>query len=320
MKWHSAVMVLAAALLASGPVRAKDQYPASAITVVVPLAPGTTADILARLFGEEMSNRFGQQVIVSNRPGAGGLIAAQAVASAPADGYTLLLANSGHAILGALNKKLPFDPIGDFAGVSMIGEAAAIAVAPPSLGTRDLKAFVGLAKASPGSINYGSAGIGTATHIAGAYFAKQAGIEMVHVPYKTGSALIADLVASRIQVTFAPAAFTLPMLQDGKLVALAVASREPMRSPVAVPSAVSSGVDYEYATWYGFLAPARTPKPILQTLSTAISQVEPQLRANIISQGIEPRTVALAAFDTHIRQEMTRLAPLLKGMGDQVGN
>jgi tripartite-type tricarboxylate transporter receptor subunit TctC len=321
MKWSWAVATLLAAMLVpSGPVQAKDQYPGSAITVVVPLAPGTTADILARLFGEKLSHRFGRQVIVSNRPGAGGLIAAQAVASAPADGYTLLLANSGHAILGVLSKHLPFDPIGDFAGVSMIGEAAAIAVVPPSLGPRTLEAFVNLAKAAPGSINYASAGIGTATHLAGAYFAKQAGIEMVHVPYKTGSALVADLVAGRVQVTFAPAAFTLPMLQDGKLLALAVSSREPMHSPIAVPAALSSGIDYQYATWYGFLAPAKTPTAVLQTLSAAISEIRPELRGNIISQGIEPRTFALADFDSHIRREMERLAPLLKDMGDHVGN
>jgi tripartite-type tricarboxylate transporter receptor subunit TctC len=321
MKWGWAVaMVLAATLAPSDAVRAKDQYPVSAITVVVPLAPGTTADILARLFGEKLSKRFGEQVIVSNRSGAGGLIAAQAVASAPADGYTLLLANSGHAILGALNKNLPFDPIGDFAGVSMVGEAAAIAAVPPSLGLRTLDAFVNLAKAAPGSINYGSAGIGTATHLAGAYFAKQAGIEMVHVPYKTGSALIADVVAGRVQITFAPAAFTLPMLQDGKLLALAVSSRDPMRNPIAVPTALSSRIDYEYATWYGFLAPAKTPTALLQKLSSVISEIGPELRDNLVSQGIEPRAIALADFDSHIRQDMARLAPLLKSMGDHVGN
>ena len=232
-----AAIALAAVLAPAAPARALDPYPVRAITVVVPLAPGTTADFLARLFAERLSGRLGQQVVVSNRAGAGGLIGAQAVATAPADGYTLLLANSGLTILSALNKDVPFDPVRDFAGVAMIGEAAAIVAVPPSLGPRDLKSFVDLAKAAPGTINYASAGIGTATHLAGAYFARQAGIEMVHVPYKTGSALVADLVAGRVQATFAPAAFMLPMLQDGKLRALAVAALEPMRGPVAVPTA-----------------------------------------------------------------------------------
>ena len=317
-----AAIALAAVLAPAAPARALDPYPVRAITVVVPLAPGTTADFLARLFAERLSGRLGQQVVVSNRAGAGGLIGAQAVATAPADGYTLLLANSGLTILSALNKDVPFDPVRDFAGVAMIGEAAAIVAVPPSLGPRDLKSFVDLAKAAPGTINYASAGIGTATHLAGAYFAHAAGISMVHVPYRAGSTLIADLVAGRVQATFAPAAFMLPMLQDGKLRALAVAALEPMRGPVAVPTAHASGVDYDYATWYGFLAPANTPAVVLQDLGTAISEVaqDTDLRGRITAQGIEPRAIALRDFDAHIRREMERLAPLTKSLGSELGN
>jgi tripartite-type tricarboxylate transporter receptor subunit TctC len=310
------------AAVAPAAAMAADAYPVRAMTVVVPLAPGTTADFLARLFSDRLSGRLGQQVVVQNRPGAGGLIAAQAVASAPADGYTLLLANSGHTILGTLNKDLPFDPVRDFTGVAMIGEAAAIVAVPPSLGPRNLGAFVELARAAPGTVNYASAGIGTSTHLAGAYFAHAAGISMVHVPYRTGSTLIADLVAGRVQVTFAPAAFILPMLQDGKLLALAVSSSQPMRSPVAVPTAHASGIDYDYATWYGLLAPANTPATILQTLSTAMSELgrDAELKGRIIAQGIEPRALVLADFDAHIRRDMERLAPLMKSLGGELGN
>ncbi len=317
-----AAAALAATLMLATPVRAQEPYPSSPITVVTPLAPGTTIDILARLYGERLSRRFGQQVIVSNRPGAGGLIAAQAVVTAPADGYTLLLANSGHAILGTLNKNLPFDPVRDFAGISLIGETAAVVVVPPSLGTRTLRQFVDLAKAKPGTINYASAGIGTATHLAGAYFAKQAGIDMVHVPYKMGSAMIADLLEGRVQATFSPAAFTLPMLQDGRLLALAVSSSEAMRDPIAVPSALSAGIDYQYATWYGFLAPAKTPAAILQTLNRAIAEAgrDGELQAKIVAQGIAPRSIALRDFDAHIGREMDRLDPLLKTIAGQIGN
>jgi tripartite-type tricarboxylate transporter receptor subunit TctC len=304
------------------PLRAQEHYPSSTITVVTPLAPGTTIDILARLYAERLSRRFGQQVIVSNRPGAGGLIAAQAVATAPADGYTLLLANSGHAILGTLNRNLPFDPVRDFAGISLIGETAAVVTVPPSLGARTLRQFVDLAQAKPGFINYGSAGIGTATHLAGAYFARQAGIDMVHVPYKMGSALIGDLLEGRIQATFSPAAFTLPMLQDGRLLALAVSSSEAMRDPIAAPSALSASIDYQYATWYGFLAPARTSATILQTLNRAIAEAgrDGELQAKIVAQGIAPRSIALRDFDAHIGREMERLDPLLKTIAGQIGN
>src|SRR5215472_10538352 len=221
-----ATVVLAAAMAVGAPAAAQEQYPSRMITVAVPLTAGTTIDILARLYAESLSKRFGQQVIVANRPGAGGLIAAQAVATAPADGYTVLLANSGHAILGTLNKNLPFDPIGDFAGVSLIGDAPTLVNVAPSLGVRTLTEFVDLAKAKPGTINYGSAGIGTATHLAGAYFASRTGTELVHVPYTVSSTIIADLLGGRIHVTFAPAAFTLPLLQDGRLLALAVAADE----------------------------------------------------------------------------------------------
>ena len=317
-----AAAALAAMFVLAMPVRAQEQYPSSAITVVTPLAPGTTIDILARLYGERLSRRFGQQVIVSNRPGAGGLIAAQAVATAPPDGYTLLLVNSGHAILGTLNKNLPFDPVRDFAGITLIGETAAVVVVPPSLGTRTLRQFVELAKAKPGTINYASAGIGTATHLAGAYFAKQAGIDMVHVPYKMGSAMIADLLEGRVQATFSPAAFTLPMLQDGRLLALAVSTREAMHDPVAAPSALSAGIDYEYATWYGFMAPAKTPAAILQALSRAIAEAgrDGELQAKIVAQGIAPRSIALRDFDAHISREMERLDPLLRAIASQIGN
>jgi tripartite-type tricarboxylate transporter receptor subunit TctC len=292
---------------------AQEHYPSRLITVVVPLTAGTTIDILARLFAESLSKRFGQQVIVANRPGAGGLIAAQAVATAPADGYTVL-ANSGHAILGTLNKNLPFDPIGDFAAVSLIGDTPTLVTVAPSLGVRSLTEFVALAKAKPGAINYGSAGVGTATHLAGMYFAAQTGTDLVHVPYTVSSTIIADLLGGRIHVTFAPPAFTLPLLQDGRLLALAVAANEPIREPIAVPTALAAHVDYQNATWYGFLAPAKTPAPVLQTLHDAIVAVggEPELKEKIRAQGITPRSIGLRDFDAHIRNDMDRLEPLLR--------
>jgi len=309
-----AAFVLATAMAVCAGAAAQEQYPSRLITVVVPLTPGTTIDILARLFAESLSKRFGQQVIVANRPGAGGVIAAQTVAGAPADGYTVLLANSGHAILGTLNKNLLFDPVADFAGVSLIGDAPTLVTVAASLGVRTLRQFVDLAKAKPGTINYGSAGIGTATHLAGAYFVSRTGTELVHVPYTVSSTIIADLLGGRIHVTFAPAAFTLPLLQDGRLLALAVAADEPIREPIAVPTALAAGIDYQNATWYGFLAPAKTPRPVLQILHGAIAAAseDVEFTEKIRAQGITPRNIGLGDFDTHIRKDMERLEPLLK--------
>lgn len=301
------------------PAHAQDSYPSKLITIVAPITAGTTIDILARLYADKLSKRFGQQVVVLNRPGAGGLIAAQAVASSPPDGYTLILVNSGHAILGTLNKNLPFDPVRDFAGVSLVGEAPTIVTVPPTLEVSNLKQFVERAKAKPGTINYGSAGIGTATHLAGAYFALKTGTDLVHIPYTVSATIIADMLGGRIQASFVPAAFVLPLLQDGRLRALAVSAKEPVTDPIKIPTALSQGIDYQNATWYGILAPAQTPKAVLQTLSQAISEVgkDPELQAKIRAQGIDPRDIELEKFDAHIQADMARLDPLLKAIADQ---
>ena len=301
------------------PARAQDHYPTRLITVIAPITAGTTIDILARLYADRLSKRFGQQVVVVNRPGAGGLIAAQAVASSPPDGYTLIFVNSGHTILGALNKNLPFDPVRDFAGVSLVGEAPTIVTVPPALEVSNLKEFVARAKARPGTINYGSAGIGTATHLAGAYFALKTGTDLVHIPYTVSATIIADMLGGRIQASFVPAAFVLPLLQDGRLRALAVSAREPVTDPIRIPTALSQGIDYQNATWYGILAPAKTPKAVLQSLSQAISEVgkDPELQAKIRAQGIDPRDIELEQFDLHIQADMARLDPLLKAIADQ---
>jgi tripartite-type tricarboxylate transporter receptor subunit TctC len=301
------------------PARAQDFYPSRLITIVAPITAGTTIDILARLYADKLSKRFGQQVVVLNRPGAGGLIAAQAVASSPADGYTLIFVNSGHTILGTLNKNLPFDPVRDFAGVSLVGEAPTIVTVPPALEVSNLKEFVERAKAKPGTINYGSAGIGTATHLAGAYFALKTDTDLVHIPYTVSATIIADMLGGRIQASFVPAAFVLPLLQDGRLRALAVSAKEPVTDPIKIPTALSQGIDYQNATWYGILAPAKTPKAILQTLSQAISEVgkDPELQAKIRAQGIDPRDIELEKFDAHIQADMARLDPLLKAIADQ---
>jgi tripartite-type tricarboxylate transporter receptor subunit TctC len=201
-----AVIMLALLVAEAADVRAEEPYPFRLITIVTPLTPGTTIDILARLFADRLARRFAQPVIVANRAGAAGAIAGQAVAAAAPDGYTLLFTNSGHPILGVLNKNLRFDPINDFAGVALIGVAPAVVAVSPALGVGNLNELVTLARARPGLINYGSAGIGTSTHIAGALFARQTGTELVHVPYSVAATIIADLIGGRIQVSFVPAA------------------------------------------------------------------------------------------------------------------
>jgi tripartite-type tricarboxylate transporter receptor subunit TctC len=310
----AAVLLLSTLTL---PARAADEFPSRMITIVVPLTPGTTIDILARLYADKLSHLLGQQVVVLNKPGAGGALGGETVAHATPDGYTVLFANSGHSILGFLNPSLPFDPIRDFAGVSMIGMAPAIVVVPSALGVNSLNQFVDLAKAKPGTINYGSAGIGTSTHLAGAYFAAQAKIDMVHVPYTVSTNIISDMLSGAIQASFDPLAFVLSFLQNGSVRALAVGADEPIADPLMIPTAISQGVDYRYATWYGILAPAKTPKPVLNKLADAFAKTsqDPELRQKIAAQGIRPETISLDAFDTYVANDVARLEPLIKGIG-----
>jgi tripartite-type tricarboxylate transporter receptor subunit TctC len=301
------------------PGRAAEEFPSRQITLVVPLTPGTTIDILARLYADKLGKLLGQQIVVMNRPGAGGIVGAEAVATAAADGTTLLFGNSGHSILGLLNKNLAFDPIKDFAGVCMIGAAPAIVVVPVSLGVTELNAFIALAKAKPGELNYGSAGVGTATHLAGAYFAAQTKINIVHVPYTVSSNIISDMLSGSLQASFDPLAFVLSFLQNGSLRALAVGADEPVAEPVKIPTAIAQGVDYRFATWYGILAPAKTPKPVLQKLADAIAAAsrDDELQQKIKMQGIRPQIVELNAFDSYIDADLARLAPLVAGIDKQ---
>lgn len=307
--------LFAAVLLA----QAAEQFPSHQVTLVVPLTPGTTIDILARLYADKLGRLLGQQIVVMNRPGAGGIVGAESVATAAADGYTLLFGNSGHSILGLLNKNLAFDPIKDFAGVSTIGAAPAIVVVPSALGVSDLDAFIALAKVKPGQLNYGSAGVGTATHLAGAYFAAQTNLNLVHVPYTVSSNIISDMLSGAIQASFDPLAFVLSFLQNGSLRALAVGADEPVTEPVKIPTALSQGVEYRFATWYGILAPVKTPKPVLQTLADAFATAsrDGELQQKIKAQGIGPEIVALGAFDSYIDGDLAQLAPLVNGIAEK---
>jgi tripartite-type tricarboxylate transporter receptor subunit TctC len=314
--FNAAALLLLASLALAPPARAEDPYPTRPITLVVPLTPGTAIDILARLYADKLSQSLGQQVVVLNKPGAGGIVGAQFVASAGADGYTLLFANSGHSILSLLNKSLAFDPVKDFAGVTMVGAAPALAVVPAKLGVVDLKEFVALAKAKPGQLNYGSAGIGTSTHLAGARFAAQTGIDIVHIPYTVSSSILSDMLSGQIQASFVPLAFVRALLENGSLRALGVGADEPITEPVNIPTAISQGVDYRYTTWYGILAPARTPVAVRRKLADAIVKAgeDAGLRKKVEQQGIVPQTRTLEAFDSYVAEDVRRLAPLTVGL------
>jgi tripartite-type tricarboxylate transporter receptor subunit TctC len=318
---HVASMLLLSALACSAPTHAQsagDGFPSRPLRMIVPLSPGTTTDIVARMLAERMALHLGQPVAVENRQGAGGVIAAQAALAAAPDGYTFLMVNSQHVINPAVHQSLPYDTLRDFVGIALVAEAPSVVVVTPKLGVRSLKEFIALAKQQPDAINYASSGIGSQTHLAGAYFANQAGISIVHVPYKTSSEVVADLLAGRVQATFVPAAFLLGPIRDGKLLALAVTTRSAMRAPLAAPSVSDEAIPgFEYATWFGFVVPAKVPAQAVERLARAIQSAgaEDEVKAKLQAQGIAPRTLGPREFDAYMKADMDRLAPVVKAAG-----
>lgn len=296
---------------------AQEKWPAKPLQLVVPLAAGTTIDFVARMYAERLGQRLGQSIVVQNRPGAGGTIAAQAVAKAAPDGYSLLIVNSQHSINTALYTNLPYDTLADFAAVAMIAEAPSIIAVHPQLGVKTVAAFIELAKQRPGTINYGSAGVGTTTHLGAAAFAARAGVELVHVPYK-GAELMTDLLSGRVQAIFVPVPFVLQQIRDGKLVALGVTSRESMQVPLSVPAVAQADLPgFQYSTYYGFVAPAKVPSAVLLQLSHEIRGIteEADVRERFVSQAMFPRALEPTEFERYIRADIARMGPLVKGAG-----
>lgn len=295
-------------------------YPQRPIRMLVPLSAGTTTDVIARQFAERVGQRLGQTIIVDNKPGAGGTLAAQLAAKAPADGYTILLVNSQHAINPASYPSLPYDTLRDLTGIALVAEAPSVIAVPRDLGVNTLAEFIALAKSKPGKLNYGSSGVGSQTHLSGAFFANRTGITMAHVPYKSGAEVISDLLTNRIQSVFVPAAFVNGQIQAGKVVALAVSGAERLPTLRDVPTTSEAGVrGIEFGTWFGFVAPAKTPPQVLNTLANAIKAVQqdPAERQKLTDQGITPRLMMLGEFDAYIKTEIDRLGPLVKAVASE---
>jgi tripartite-type tricarboxylate transporter receptor subunit TctC len=294
---------------------AQDNYPNKPIQLISPLSVGTALDALARLYGDKLSKLFGQTVFVQNRPGAGGVIGTQSMLTSAPDGYTIMMTNSVHSINPWVLPSLPYDSVKDFSGIGMVADAPAVLVVNPVLKVRTLAEFIRLAGEKPGTINYGSAGVGTATHLAGASFAEKFGINLVHVPYKNGSDLRSDLFTGRIHAVFAPPAYVLPQIKEGKLYALGASTLEDLKEPLAVPSiAKAMGVSYEYSTWYGLVASSKVPAPILEKLARAVTQVsrDPDVLEAMRNNGVAPRNIPLREFDAFMKSDIDAVRTLVK--------
>jgi tripartite-type tricarboxylate transporter receptor subunit TctC len=318
-----ASFIVAGIALAAVPVLAQtvQNFPGRPVRMIVPLTAGSAADLLARRLASKMSENWGQQVVVDNRPGGGGTIGAGIVAKAIPDGYTLLVHSAAFAVSAAFYSKLPYDTLKDFAPVSQIAIAPIVLVVAPSLGAKSVKDLVTIAKQKPGQITFGSAGVGTSTHFGGEQFKVAAGINVVHIPYKGPPEALLDTMTGRIQYVFSPLVPALPLIRDGRLLALAVTTAQ--RTPVLpdVPTVAEAALPgYEYQDWWGVFAPARTPPPVVDKISKEIARIVelPNIRKQMLIQGEEARPSTPEEFTKFVRAKVENAGKVVKAAGIRV--
>ena len=313
-------LALAAAIVASAFVNAAEPYPAKVIRMIVPYSPGGTGDNIGRAVGAKLGEFLGQQVIIDNRPGAGGNIGAEATVRAAPDGYTVVMAATSLASNPALQRRMPFDPLKDLVPVSGCCEVPMIVVVHPSLPMKNIKEFVAYAKAYPGKLTYASSGIGTSSHLAAELFRVQTGVDMLHAPYKTDALAMPDVLSGQVPVMFMFQTAALPQVRAGKLRALAVSTAQ--RSPLApeLPTVAEAGVPgYEFSGWFGIFAPAATPREIVNKIAAAAVKAvqSPDLRERLSQQGFMAVASGPEQFAAFFRGEVAKWARVVKEGGLQ---
>ena len=294
------------------------QYPNKQIRVILPLTAGGPTDILARLIAQPLSTSLGQQIVIDNRPGAAGNIAAELAAKSPADGYTLFMAGSGNfAINVSLFDKLPYDPLRDFAPIILMASAPFIVATHPSVPAKNLTELIKLAKAKPAQLNYGAVP-GNGAHLATELLKSMAHISIVHIPYKGAAPATTDLIAGQIQVSLASTPGSMPYVQTGKLRALAVTSAARITPLPELPTVAEAGLKgYEASTWYGLVAPAGTPWEIVDRLSSEIDRIiaQPATRERMVANHYEPVTMTPDQFHAYMKAEIEKWAKVVKMSG-----
>lgn len=303
------------ALVILGPQQlAAQQYPTKPIRIIVGSSAGGGGDTMARVMAQALTAELGQQVIVDNRPGAGGNVGADIVAKAPADGYTLLFVFSGHATNPSLYPKLPFDTVRDFAPITMLATNESILVVHPSLPVKSVKELIALAKQHPGK--YAIAALPSSSqHLGSELFKLQAGIDLLFVPYKGNAAALTDLLGGQVQVMFNTVTVSLPHVRSGKLRALASAGANRSRLAPDLPTVSEAGVPgFGFNGWYGFVAPAKTPRPVIMQLNKAMVKIvrSPEITERLSAMGNEPVGSTPEAFDRLIREEIPKWAKVIK--------
>ena len=316
-----ASFVLAAVAAAALPMPASAQgaFPGKPIRLVVPFTPGGVTDTSGRLVAEQLSKRLGQQVIVDNRPGASGNIGTQAVAAAEPDGYTLVLAFDGTMVINPhVFAKVPFDTVRDFAPVGKIGDAALILVSHPGVAAKSVKDVIALSKTQPGGLSYGTSGTGGTPHIAGELLKLRSGANLVHVPYKGGGQALTDVLGGNIPLVYTAVAGAFQHVKSGKLHAVAVSSGQRVKSLPDVPTFIESGVaDFEVNSWVGILAPAKTPKAVLDKLNSELNAVlsDPEVRDKLAALGINATPGSAEQFGDEMKRDLARYGQVVRSAG-----
>ena len=314
----ASAVVLGAGLL-GGTSALAQAYPTKPVTIIVPFAAGGTTDILARIIGQALTAELGQSVVVDNRAGAGGNIGGQAAAKATPDGHTLFMGTVGtHAINASLYKKMPFDPVKDFAPLTRVANVPNLLVANPAQPYKSVKDLIAYAKANPGKVNFGSSGNGSSIHLSGELFKSLAKVDMQHVPYKGSAPAVTDLLGNQIDNMFDNMPSAIQHVRSGKLVPLAVTTAK--RSPELpnVPTIAEAGVPgYEATSWFGMFAPAGTPAPVLAKLNAAIVKVlaQPDVKKKINEQGAEVYSETPEQFAAFIQAESVKWGKVVKESG-----
>jgi len=313
---------LALLTAATAPAVAQSNYPDRPIKLIVPFPAGASSDVVSRLLMQKLSVRLGQQVVIENRPGASGSIGADLIAKAAPDGYTIgLITGSTHAVSPALGTKLPYDPIKDFKPVSMIGAAPYVLVLYPGLPAKTVAELVALAKAKPGTLNYGSAGIASLAHLGTAQFASQMDIKITHVPYKSSSQSLIDMITGRLEMQFATIAPVLQNIRAGQLRALATTGRNRVAALPDIPTMMESGVpDYEVTLWMAFMLPAAAPNAVAARLNGELMAIltETETIEAMRKHGFEPQTGAPQLVTARIQSETEKWRALVARTGIKV--
>jgi tripartite-type tricarboxylate transporter receptor subunit TctC len=292
-------LIAAAVLAATTPLHAADAYPSKAIRLIVPFVAGGTVDVVARTMAPQLSQELGQSIIIDNRGGAGGVRGADDVAKATPDGYTLLLSNVSLIYAPGLYKSLPFDVAKDFEPVSLVGTTPSVMVVTPGKPYTSLAAFTALAKAKPGSMNFGSAGNGSSSHLAVELYKRDAGVDVQHVPYRGGAPAALAVMSGEVQFMIETLPSVMPGIAGGKLKALAVTGDTRAATLAGIPTMKEAGLpSYVYNTWFGVWAPARTPPVVVARLNAALAKilVEPAIKAALARSGVDAHSSSQESF------------------------